>query len=82
MIISSITLGEITCYSVIIVMAVLFLKTIVNPLNKFMTDINPLSHKKEISNLNFKISELNFEIALLRAEINKIKSEIKNENGN
>jgi hypothetical protein len=74
-----ITLAEITCYSVIIVMAVFFLKIITNPFNKFMNDINPIKHKKEISKLWYRISELEFEMALLKVEIKKLKKEIENE---
>jgi len=79
--INSITIGEITCYSVIIVMAVLFLKIMVQPFNKFVKDVNPLRHKKEISKLQYRLSELNFELAVLRAELKQLKAE-KNETSN
>jgi sensor histidine kinase YesM len=71
------TLGTITCYAIIIAMAVIIFKTISYPLNNFINSINPFLRHRQIRQMLDRINDLEMNKFMYDQEINELKKEIK-----
>jgi len=77
-------LGQITCYAVIIAMAIVVLKAINQPLNNLIESINPFNVNRRIRQMMDRINDLEMnkfmhdqDMIQLRKEIKELKSKKK-----
>jgi sensor histidine kinase YesM len=70
-------LGGVTCYAIIIAMAVIIFKAFSYPLSNFFNAINPFSYIRRINQLSERVNELEMEKYNTNQEIQNIKKQLK-----
>jgi sensor histidine kinase YesM len=70
-------LGGVTCYAIIIAMAVIIFKAFSYPLSKFFNAINPFGYIRRINQLSERVNELEMEKYNTNQEIQNIKKQLK-----
>jgi hypothetical protein len=71
------TLGEVTCYAIIIAMGVIIFKALSYPLSNFFNAINPFAYHRRINYLSERVNELEMEKYNTNQEIENIKKQLK-----
>jgi|688.fasta_scaffold69767_8 uncharacterized protein YlxW (UPF0749 family) len=70
------TLGNITCYSIILAMAVVIFKAFSYPLSNFFRAINPFVHYRLWQGVSSRVDDINMDVFTLKQEIKDLKSEL------
>jgi hypothetical protein len=70
-------LGQVTCYAIIIAMAVIIFKAFSYTLSNFFYALNPFAYHGRIKHLTERVNELEMEKFNTNQEIESIKKQLK-----
>ena len=71
------TMGVVTCYAIIIAMAVIVFKALQYPLTGIINAFNPFLRNRQVSNLMERINDLEMNRFMYEDDIKSLKKEIK-----